>query len=214
MPTTNSWYDTASSTKRRPGGVHRDQAGLGAVEREMRIGAAPAGEPAGFRHRRPERRLRVIVLDAAPAARATAMPSPRAPANATACLSGGRTYSLSRLDAAAEPAGRQHDGAPRGDAARLAIDRKHGAGDAAVRAGQFPQRCIEPDRHLALAQAVEQPRRQRVAHQEPRAARGGAGGRWRAATAATARGGNSQPIRTAAPAARCRRGRSSCRRAP
>ena len=29
-----------------PGGVDRDQAGLGAVEREMRIGAAAAVEPA------------------------------------------------------------------------------------------------------------------------------------------------------------------------
>ena len=29
-------------------GIHRDQAGLGAVEREMRIGAAPAGEPSGL----------------------------------------------------------------------------------------------------------------------------------------------------------------------
>src|SRR5882757_3427208 len=44
-------------------GIHSDQPGLGAVEREMRIGAAPAGEPAGLGHRRPERRLRVIVLD-------------------------------------------------------------------------------------------------------------------------------------------------------
>ena len=44
-------------------GIDGNQAGLGAVEREMRIGAAPAGEPSGLGHRRPERRLRVIVLD-------------------------------------------------------------------------------------------------------------------------------------------------------
>src|SRR6187455_924532 len=44
-------------------GVYSDQTGLGAVECQVRIGAASAGEPSGLRHRRPERGLRVIVLD-------------------------------------------------------------------------------------------------------------------------------------------------------
>src|SRR5437899_99708 len=44
-------------------GIDGDQTGLGAVKRQMRIGAAPAGEPPGLGHRRPARRLRMVVLD-------------------------------------------------------------------------------------------------------------------------------------------------------
>ena len=57
------------------------------------------------------------------------------------------------LNAAAKSAGRQYDRAPRGDTAGFAIDRKHRAGDAAVRSDQFTHRSVEPDRDFAVAEA-------------------------------------------------------------
>ena len=200
--------------KAPPGVVHRDQAGLRAVERKMRIGAAPASQPPGFRHRRPECRLRVIVLDSRTGrARGRHALAARA-RECDSVLERRADIFVEFLDAAAEPAGRKHDGAPCRHVARLAIDRKGGASHAATGTGQFAKRCIEPNRHIALAQAVEQPRCERVAHQERGSRAGGPGGRWHAARAARADGGSSQPIQTGATAARCHRARSSCRQAP
>ena len=69
-----------------------------------------------------------------------------------------------------EPAGRQDHAAPRADGLALVADIDHGAFDAVVSLHQLDQPRIERDRDVAGAQAVEQPRDQRVAHHQPRAA--------------------------------------------
>ena len=97
----------------------------------MRIGAAPAGKPAGFRHRRPECRLRVIVLDSgADGARDRHALAARA-RECDSVLERRTDIFVELLDAAAEPAGRKYDGAPRSHMARLATDGNCRAGDAA-----------------------------------------------------------------------------------
>ena len=136
----------------------------------MREGAAPAIEPPGLGYRRPERRRGVILLERC-AYRA------RHP-NAVAGRAGKRHGVRERrpdivvqpIDAAAKSTGRQHDPSTHRHAARIAVDRKHGAANSTRRDRQLLQGSVQPDRHAVAAQAVKEPGDECIAHQEPRAA--------------------------------------------
>lgn len=74
------------------------------------------------------------------------------------------------IDAAAEPACRQHDATSGRDLFALAFDQEHTAADPAAGYGELFQASVAPDRHAVLHEAEEEPRDERIPHEEARAA--------------------------------------------
>jgi hypothetical protein len=137
--------------------VHRDQARLGAVEQDVRVNCFLVQ-----RARKIERRAGVLVIHrcARPRARRE-KPSPLAPAKRIRVRDGQTCHELSaQLVVRREAAGRKDHAAPGADRLALVADVDDRAFDAVRALHQLDQPCIERDRHIAAAQAVEQPRHQ------------------------------------------------------
>ena len=136
----------------------------------MRERSAPAGEPGGCGDRAPEGGLRVIVFHCS----TEHARNPHAvTGRAGKChdMRKRRTHIVVEpFDAAAKSAGREHDRAARDHPLRPARERSHRASDPISRDGELLQRSIQPDRNASAAQAVKEPRHQRVAHEKPGAA--------------------------------------------
>ena len=135
--------------------VHRDQAGLGAVEQDVR-----EVDLAVERARKIERVHRVVRID-----RTTGRLSGLEAVAARACERGCvldrriRVVLLLHFCVGTKAAGREDHGAPRPDGLALVADINDGAFDAAVALDQLGQLRAVFNRHVALAQAVEEPRR-------------------------------------------------------
>ena len=146
--------------------VHRDQARLGAVEQDVRVNCFLVQ-----RARKIECRAGVLVIHRC-AGRARHRKAIAACARKRIRVGDGQTCHelTAQLVVRREPAGRKDHASPGADRLPLVANIDHRALDAILFLHKFDQPCIERDRHVAGAQAVEQPRHQRVTHHQPRAA--------------------------------------------
>jgi len=145
--------------------VHRDQARLGAVEQDVRVNCFLVQ-----RARKIECRVGVLVIHRC-AGRARGGKAIAACARKRIRVGDGQTCHelTAQLVVRREPAGRKDHAAPGADRLALVTDADDRAFDAIRTLHQLDQPCIERDRHIAGAQAVEQPRHQGIAHHQPRA---------------------------------------------
>ena len=147
--------------------VDRDQARLGAVEQDVRIDSV-------FVQRAREIECRIGVLgvnDRAHSARRRKSIAARARERIRMCDRQYLHEFRAQLFILGEAAGRQDHAASRADCLALVADIDHRAFHSIVALHEPDESRVERDRHGLYLQAVEQPRHQRIAHDQPCAAR-------------------------------------------